>query len=95
MENRVKLIPYMILFWCILVVMPWEQVNGHYVNDTIQTFRMIDKDFRLFQRTGKRISGRDGRSLISFDTRNDNIQVSETIIPIPINDQLQLTISNK
>lgn len=72
-----KLIPCVFLFWCILIVMPCIEVNGHYVNDTIQTFRMIDKDFRLFQRSGRRVSGRDGRSLISFDTRNDNIQVSQ------------------
>lgn len=65
----------MMMIWCFLIILYSGTVNGQYANDTIHTVRVIDEDFRLFQKTGKRVSGRDGRRLISFDTRNDNIEV--------------------
>lgn len=37
--------------------------------------KMISDDFRDFQRTGRKVVGRDGRNLISFITKNDNIEV--------------------
>lgn len=66
---------FAIVFWYLLIVLNPETTNAQYANDTVQKVRLIGDDFRLFQKTGKRISGRDGRRLISFDTRNDNIEV--------------------
>lgn len=51
-------------------------VDGHYANETVNFARAINDDFQYFQKTGQRISSRDGRKLLSFDTRNDNIEVS-------------------
>lgn len=53
-----------------------ELVNADYVNSTMSSVRMIGDDFLDFQKTGKRVGGRDGRRLISFETKNDNIQVT-------------------
>lgn len=50
-------------------------VCGHYANETVNFARSVHNDFEHFQKTGQRIGGRDGRRLISFDTRNDNIEV--------------------
>lgn len=50
-------------------------VNGYYANETMNFARAIHNDFEHFQKTGQRISGRDGRKLISFDTKNNNIEV--------------------
>lgn len=50
-------------------------VDCHYANETVNFARAINDDFESFKKTGQRISGRDGRKLLSFDTRNNNIEV--------------------
>lgn len=51
-------------------------MSMQYNNDTINIAEIINEDFRLFQRTGRKTGGRESRRLLSFDTRNDNIEVS-------------------
>lgn len=63
------------VFWCSVMLFYLELVGGDYANSTISTVKMISDDFRIFQETGKRVSGRDGRKLISFDTKNNQIEV--------------------
>lgn len=50
-------------------------VRALYNNDTIHTAKLTVDDLLTFNKMGKRTGGRDGRRLISFDTRNDNIEV--------------------
>lgn len=64
----------------IAIVELWATaVNGYYANETVNFARAIHNDFEYFQKTGQRISGRDGRKLISFDTRNNNIEVGKLL----------------
>lgn len=63
------------VLWCSLFLIYLQESHADYANSTISKVRMISDDFRIFQKTGKRISRRDGRRLISFDTRNNNIEV--------------------
>lgn len=63
------------VIWCSVLLFYLELVDADYTNSTISTVKMMSDDFRIFQETGKRISGRDGRRLISFNTKNDNIEV--------------------
>lgn len=51
-----------------------KEVCGDYVNSTINAAKMISDDFKSFQQAGKRIGGRSGR-LITFETKNDDLQV--------------------
>lgn len=46
-----------------------------YNNDTMHTAKLTNDDLISFHKFGKRSGGRDGRRFISFDTRNDNIEV--------------------
>lgn len=67
------------VFWCGVLLVYFEVINANYsdyTNSTIKTARSISDDFRIFQQTGKRVSGRDGRKLFTFDTKNDDIQVN-------------------
>lgn len=60
----------------IAIVELWATaVNCYYANETVNVARAIHDDFEYFQKTGQRISGRDGRKLLSFDTTNNNIEV--------------------
>lgn len=59
----------MILFGCQMLV------SANYANSTISAVKMISDDFRTFQQTGKSTNRRDGRKLISFNTKNDDIEV--------------------
>lgn len=61
--------------WCSVILFHLKEVRADYANSTISTVKMISDDFQNFQQTGRRISGRDGRKLISFNTKNDNIEV--------------------
>lgn len=63
------------VFWCGVFLFHLHDAYADYTNSTISKARTISDDFRLFQKTGKRVSRRDGR-LISFDTKNNNIEVS-------------------
>lgn len=65
------------IFWAI-VICKMHFILG-YVNDTIGIAQMINDDFRDFQRTGRQVGRRDGRKLISFITKNDNIEVMASI----------------
>lgn len=67
------------VFWCSVMLFYLELVGADYANSTISTVKMISDDFRIFQETGKRVSGRDGRKLISFDTKNNHIEVHKRI----------------
>lgn len=64
------------VFWCSAILFYLEEVSADYANSTISTVKMISDDFRNFQQTGQRVSGRDGRKLISFNTKNNNIEVN-------------------
>lgn len=66
------------IFWAIIIC-KMHFILGC-VNDTISIAKMISDDFRDFQRTGRRVGGRDGRKLISFITKNDNIEVMPSIL---------------
>lgn len=65
------------IVWCSVVLVCCQMFAGaNYTNSTISTVKMISDDFRMFQQTGKPIGRRDGRKLISFNTKNDNIEVN-------------------
>lgn len=49
-------------------------INSNYSNNTINPEKISDEVFR-FYKSAKSRSDRDGRRLISFNTRNDNIEV--------------------
>lgn len=49
------------------------------VNDSMSMAEMINEDFRDFQKSGRKVGGRDGRKLVSFITKNDNIEVIASI----------------
>lgn len=66
---------------CCLFIIYFENSYADYANSTITRVRMISDDFQNFQKTGKRIGRREGR-LISFDTRNNNIEVNNNNIRI-------------
>lgn len=72
MTHNIKII------YSVLVVLDVcsQCMSMHYTNDTIDIAQLINEDFRLFQRTGRKIGGRESRRLLSFDTKNDNIEVS-------------------
>lgn len=61
------------IFWAIIIC-KMHFILGC-VNDTMSMAKMISDDFRDFQRTGRKVGGRDGRKLVSFITKNDNIEV--------------------
>lgn len=64
------------VFWCSVLLFGCPMlVNADYANSTISAVKSISDDFRIFQETGKPIRRRDGRNLISFNTKNDNIEV--------------------
>lgn len=63
------------VFWCSAILVYFEGVSGDYANSTISTFKMIGDDFREYQQTGQRNRGRDGRKFVTFDTKNNNIEV--------------------
>lgn len=64
------------VLWCSAILLYIEIVSGNYTNSTISKAKMISDDFRIFQKTGRRVSRRDGHRFISFETKNDNIEVS-------------------
>lgn len=49
-------------------------INANYSNNTINPEKISDEVFRFYKSARSR-SDRDGRRLISFNTRNDNIEV--------------------
>lgn len=66
------------VFWCSVILFSCQLlVSANYANSTISGFKAISDDFRIFQQTGKPIGRRDGRKLVSFNTKNDNIEVKE------------------
>lgn len=66
------------VFWCSVILVYCQLlVSANYANSTISAVKMISDDFRIFQQTGKPVSRRDGRKLISFNTKNDNIEVKK------------------
>lgn len=64
--------------WCSVILFCCQLlVSANYANSTISAVKMISDDFRIFQQTGKPIGRRDGRKLVSFNTKNDNIEVKK------------------
>lgn len=66
-------------FWITVIVFYLDLVSSNYTNSTINAAKMLSDDFRSFEQIGERFSGRNGR-LISFDTKNDDLQVQLSII---------------
>lgn len=65
------------IFWAIIIC-KMHFILGC-VNDTMSIAEMINDDFRDFQKSGRKVGGRDGRKLVSFITKNDNIEVIASI----------------
>lgn len=61
------------IFWAIIIC-KMHFILGC-VNDSMSIAEMINDDFRDFQKNGRKVGGRDGRKLVSFITKNDNIEV--------------------
>lgn len=71
------------LVWCSVILCCCQMlVRANYANSTISAVKMISDDFQIFQQTGQPISRRDGRKLISFNTKNDNIEVDGQYIHV-------------
>lgn len=63
-----------IFLYCALFLTNIQMINANYSNNTINPEKISDEVFRFYKSARSR-SDRDGRRLISFNTRNDNIEV--------------------